>query len=99
MMIERHWKGICKRENAERYEEHLKHDTFKKLAHISGFKGAKILTRELNGDIEFLIITIWESLAAIQKFAGEEADVAVVPMLVQNMMVSYDLVAAHYEVH
>jgi hypothetical protein len=35
---------------------------------------------------------------AIRQFAGNAADVAVVPPAVQAMMVEYDTTVAHYEI-
>jgi hypothetical protein len=96
-MIERHWKGICKPAEAANYKEHLLNITFKKLNLISGFVKAKILTRELPDGVEFLIITAWHSMADIRKFAGENAELAVVPREVKEMMISYDAHAAHYK--
>ncbi|HZI24869.1 MAG TPA: hypothetical protein VFD46_07325 [Chryseolinea sp.] len=42
-MIERHWKGIARKERANEYIDHLRNDTFKKLKQINGFIAASIL--------------------------------------------------------
>ncbi|MDB5091020.1 MAG: hypothetical protein JWR09_5014 [Mucilaginibacter sp.] len=97
-MIERHWKGLAKVEEAYNYEQHLKKETFIKLASLNGFVSAKILKREVPGGVDFLIITVWQSMEAIQQFAGNDVDVAVVPDAVSEMMVSFDKTALHYEV-
>jgi hypothetical protein len=97
-MIERHWKGICKAGEAKLYEEHLKNDTFKKLTLISGFQGARLLKRDVANGTEYLVITVWDSVATIQKFSGKDITLAVVPALVQALMVSYDQRAIHYDV-
>jgi heme-degrading monooxygenase HmoA len=97
-MILRHWKGIAKPEEADHYIAHLNHDTFPKLAQINGFISASILRRPVDQGIEFLIITVWESMAAIHAFAGETADVAVVPPVAAAMMVEYDRHVSHYDV-
>ncbi len=97
-MISRNWKGLVKPELAESYINHLKTDTFPKLSNISGFVRASILKREFSEGTEFLIITLWESLEAIEHFAGKPADIAVVPEVAQRMMISYDKKVAHYEI-
>jgi heme-degrading monooxygenase HmoA len=97
-MISRHWKGLCKREDADRYVEHLKRETFPQLATLPGFVRATILRRELADGTEFQVITVWQSLAAIEAFTGRSVALAVVPAAVQAMMVSYDQSVAHYEV-
>jgi hypothetical protein len=35
---------------------------------------------------------------AVRQFAGDAADVAVVPPVVQAMMVEYDTTVAHYQI-
>ena len=97
-MISRHWKGIAKPGEADNYIEHLRTDTFPKLSKINGFISASILRRTVEQGTEFLIITVWESIEAIERFAGATADVAVVPESVQAMMIEYDRIVSHYEV-
>jgi heme-degrading monooxygenase HmoA len=97
-VIARHWTGVARPGQAERYVEHLRTDTFPRLSTIPGFVRALILRREVEGGTEFRIVTSWESLDAIRAFAGREPEVAVVPPVVQAMMVRYDARVAHYEV-
>lgn len=97
-MIERHWKGIAKFEEADNYVKHLLEDTFPKLESINGFVRGKVLKRPVANGIEFLIITMWESLESIEQFAGTEVAVAVVPDVVQKMMIEFDSYVSHYEV-
>jgi hypothetical protein len=97
-MISRHWKGIARPGEADNYVEHLKTDTFPKLSEIEGFICASILRRDVAQGTEFLIITVWASLGAIESFAGPQADVAVVPEVVQVMMVDCDRTVSHYEI-
>ena len=97
-MIARHWRGIAKSGQADNYVHHLRTDTFPKLSRITGFIRAYILKREVHQGTEFLIVTAWESMEAIERFAGATADVAVVPDVVQAMMAEYDKYVSHYEV-
>ena len=96
-MITRNWTGVVKPERTDDYLAHLQNDTLKKLSAIKGFVNASILQRVVTDGIEFLVITIWENMEAIREFAGEAADIAVVPATVQEMMVRYDPVVRHYE--
>jgi len=59
---------------------------------------ASILRRNVQRGVEFLIVTNWESIGAIEQFAGRDSEIAVVPETVQNMMLEYDRRARHYEV-
>jgi heme-degrading monooxygenase HmoA len=97
-MISRHWKGIVKREDADRYLAHLRTDTFPKLTSLAGFVRASILRREVPSGIEFQVVTVWDSLQAIRAFSGTDVEAAVVPPVAQAMMVEFDRRAAHYEI-
>jgi heme-degrading monooxygenase HmoA len=97
-MIARHWRGLAKLAHADRYVEHLRRETFPTLATIPGFLNAAILKRSVEQGIEFVIVTHWQSLEAIQQFAGQDPEVAVVPESVQDMMIDYDRTVRHYEV-
>lgn len=97
-MISRQWAGVFKAEHAEAYLKHLQEVLFPKLSSISGFKGASILRKDNGEAVEFLIITNWESMEAIRKFAGDTSHLAVVPEEVQRMTLQYDKEVRHYEV-
>ena len=97
-MISRHWKGIVKREFADRYVDHLERETFPELASLAGFIRATVLRRELAAGTEFQVVTLWDSLHSIEAFAGVAVDAAVVPSEVRAMMVNYERSVAHYEI-
>lgn len=97
-MIARHWKGLAKATSADAYISHLQNDTFPKLNTIPGFISASILQQESNEGTWFLIITEWESMEAIRQFAGDDPGLAVVPPLVQQLMIRYDQRVEHYRV-
>ena len=97
-MISRQWRGLAKHEHAAAYVRHLQAETFPALRRIAGFEGASILRRDVAAGVEFLVVTQWESLAAIGAFAGANAEDAVVPQNVREMMIEYDRTVRHYEV-
>ncbi len=96
-MISRHWTALARKERANDYIAHLQNDTFKQLSSIGGFLKASILSRETEEGVDFLIITEWETLEAIKKFAGVNYETAVVPEIAQKMMIRYDKKVEHYE--
>src|SRR5262245_46487793 len=97
-MISRHWRGLCAPSRAEAYLAHLRRETLPALMTIPGFVRASVLRRDLPGGVEFQVVTVWESLDAIKAFAGPDAETAVVPDVVQAMMIEYDRRATHYEI-
>ena len=96
-MITRNWTGVVKPERTNDYIAHLQNDTFKKLQTIKGFVNAAILQRVVTDGTEFLVITYWENMDAVRAFAGESADIPVIPAIAQEMMVRYDPVVRHFE--
>ena len=97
-MISRHWRGVAKSDRADDYIAHLRGATLPELARIEGFISASILKRPIENGVEFLIVTQWDSLEAIERFAGPQLERAVVPDEVQGMMKEFDQQVRHYEV-
>ena len=97
-MISRQWRGLAKASSAEAYIDHLRLETFPAIGKLAGFMGATTLRRTVPEGVEFLIVTTWASLEAIHAFAGINAESAVVPAKIHDMMVEYDRVVRHYEV-
>ena len=97
-MISRNWRALARPGEAEHYIRHLTDETFPKLSGLTGFIKASVLIRELERGTEFLIVTEWQSLDAIKGFAGDDPEAAVVPAVVQAMMLEYDSRVRHYEV-
>jgi heme-degrading monooxygenase HmoA len=97
-MIARVWKGYALPENAPLYLEHLQHSVFPELDQIDGFRGANVLQKTQNGEVEFIVMTLWASMDAIHQFAGADAEVAVVAPHAQAVLSHYDSTVAHYEV-
>ncbi len=97
-MIARYWKGIVKSGLSEEYMQHLQEDTLGLISQIDGFLSASVLRKDLLNGTEFIVITEWESIESIKKFAGEDYENAVVPDKAKAMMISYDPGVIHYEV-
>src|SRR5258708_4976180 len=97
-MISRQWRGGARGTHVDEYVGHLRTETFAQLSKIPGFIDAAILKRNVPRGVEFLIVTQWESMGAVEQFSGPDAEVAVVPKIVQEMMIEYDRRVRHYEV-
>jgi heme-degrading monooxygenase HmoA len=97
-MIARQWRGLARSTQAPNYVQHLHGETFPALRRIPGFVDATILTRLVEGGVEFVVLTRWQSLDAVRTFAGADPEAAVVPAEVAAMMVAYDERATHFEV-
>jgi len=98
-MIARIWRGVANTlANAEVYERHVSEHVLPSLASIPGHRGARVLRRREADRTEFLVITFWDSIAAIRKFAGEAAESAVVEPEARAVLSEYDDYVRHYEI-
>ncbi|MGE0769133.1 MAG: antibiotic biosynthesis monooxygenase [Hyphomicrobiaceae bacterium] len=97
-MMVRIWRGLADPDKADSYARHVSTHVFPKLRGIAGHRGAYLLRRETNGQIEFLAVTLWESMEAIKRFAGTDASVAVVEPEARAVLAAFDDVVRHYEV-
>jgi heme-degrading monooxygenase HmoA len=97
-MIARMWRGSAIRERADDYVKHLQQSVVPELRQIDGFKGIYLLRRNSSDDVEFLVMTLWESMDAICKFAGENPEVAVVAPAARVFFREYDAEVKHFEI-
>jgi heme-degrading monooxygenase HmoA len=100
-MIARMWSGRARPGQADAYVSHLQHATLPQLASIAGHRGAYVLRRACadgSGVVEFNVVTLWGSIEAIARFAGDDPEVAVVPAAARALLTSYDERAVHWEV-
>jgi hypothetical protein len=99
-MISRVWHGWTLPENAEAYESLLKNEIFIGISkrEIVGYRGIHLLRRDLGQEIEFITIMWFDSIEAVQSFAGEDYEVAVVPPKARALLSRFDEKSQHYEV-
>jgi heme-degrading monooxygenase HmoA len=98
VMIARLWKGKSGKAKAEAYQRHFTTTVVPGLKAIAGYKGAYLLRREDNGQVEFLALTLWDSLQTIKRFTGADPDVAIVEPEGMAALTEFDHFAQHYEV-
>src|SRR5512145_224885 len=77
-MLVRAWRGYAALTEAQAYPKHLLQSIRPKLEQLAGFRGLYLLRRREPEEIEFLVLTFWESMDAVRAFAGEEPELAVV---------------------
>lgn len=97
-MIERVWSARTTRQGAVQYADHFKRVVVPALTVLDGYRGARLLERELDGGIEVVVVTRWYSLDAIRAFAGQELDRAVVDPDAAVLFSDFDRKVRHYGV-
>lgn len=99
-MIARIWHGYTTKENADRYEILLKEEVFVGIEQkdIKGYKGIRLLRRELADETEFTTIMQFESIEDVKNFAGEDFETAYVPAKARLILKRFDPKSAHCQV-
>ncbi len=97
-MIMREWRGRARRSQADAYPRHFRERVISELREVPGFMGAQLSRRDVDGGVEFLVLTQWQSMDAIRGFAGTEVDKAVVEPGAAAALVEFDERVRHYEV-
>lgn len=95
-MIAREWRCICPKEKIREFIPYLHSTGVKDSAAIPGFSGAEIMYRETNNCFEVVLVTFWNSIESIRKFAGEDIEKAVLYPDDYKYGITSDLMVKHY---
>lgn len=97
-MLIRAWRGVAAVAEAQAYPRHLLQSVRPQLERLAGFRGLYLLRRRDGDEMEFLVLTLWDSMDAVRAFAGEHPEVAVVESEARAALLRFDERVTHYEV-
>lgn len=97
-MIVRAWTAEASAANVEAYVRHFHDVVLPELAHIPGHAGAYLLRRNVGTQVELLVLTLWEAMDAIERFAGTPSDKAVIAPAARAMLQRFDSTVRHFDV-
>ena len=97
-MILRMWRAQSTVEKADEYIRHATAKVFPALRTIEGHRGAFLLRHTLGDTVNLVVLTLWESMDAVRKFAGAEPDRAVVEPDARAVLTSFDDFVTHFDV-
>ena len=97
-MIARLWRGWTSLENADAYEKLLREQVLPGLRQIDGYRGGYILRQEGSDEVEFVVLNLFDSLEALQAFAGPDYTVPVFEPEARQLLAKVEPRAHHYEV-
>jgi len=97
-MIGRLWHGRTTRDNADSYQRLLVSDVLPGIERIPGSRGAYLLRREVPEGVEFVTLTLFDSMDAVRAFAGEDYTKAVIHQEAARLLERFDERSEHYEI-
>jgi heme-degrading monooxygenase HmoA len=99
-VICRIWHGWTSHENAGAYERLLRTEVFHGISNrkIAGYRGIELMRREDREVTEFVTVMCFESMEAVQAFAGQDYEAAVVPPAARALLQRFDERSEHYGV-
>ncbi len=99
-VIARIWHGWTTPANADVYETMLRTDILPGIARkqIPGYRGAHLLRRARQDDVEFVTVLWFESLDSVRSFVGEDYEIAYVPPQAQAVLEQFEERSQHYDV-
>jgi len=99
-MIARLWHGWTKRADAKAYEEMLRNEIFSGIAarNIQGYHGAELFIREDGDEVEFVTLLRFDSMEAVENFAGPDSARPVIYPKAEPLLIRMDERSRHYRV-
>ena len=96
-MIARLWHGWTTAANADAYEALLRTRILPGIHRVDGYQGAYLLRTDVADGVEFITLTLFESMDAVRAFAGADHEGAVVPPEARALLQRFDQTSHHYE--
>ncbi len=97
-MIARLWHGITPKSKADEYVEYLNRTGVRDYRAVEGNLSVHILRRIEVEQAHFLILTFWDSIESIKKFAGDDFEKARYYPEDGDYLLEFEEKVVHYEV-
>lgn len=96
--IARSWSGQTLRAKADAYEDYLRSTGVPDLKATPGNLGVFLLRRDLDDRSEFVILSFWDHMDSIRRFAGDDVEKAVYYPADREYLLRMDPLVTHYQV-
>ena len=97
-MIARIWRGATRADRAQDYLEYLRGTGIADYAATPGNRGVQVLMRTDGDRTDFTLITLWDSMDAVRRFAGDAPEVARFYSEDDDYLIDRELTVEHHEV-
>ena len=94
--IARLWRGRTLASKADAYEKYLLASGIPLVRRTPGNLGVTVMRRDDGNETEFLVLSIWESLDAVKRFAGKDYEKAVILPRDLEYLISVEPTVRHY---
>ena len=96
--IARIWRGRTLAAKADEYQSYLDTSGISRVRATPGNLGVTVLRRNDGEKTEFLVLSVWESVDAIKKFAGDDYQKAVILPRDREYLLEVEPNVLHYEI-
>lgn len=96
-MIARVWHGRTLTARADDFEKYLGASGVKKMLATDGNHGVEVLRRTDGAQTDFVVISYWESIEAVKRFAGPDYQRAVILPRDSEYLIEVEPGVVHYE--
>lgn len=96
-MLVRYFTATVARANAPKYYTFFRNTLTPELERIPGHRGALVLSNDDGGDpVEITVLTFWEGIDAIRRFAGDAPSRAVVEPEARALLDSFNEIVTQH---
>jgi hypothetical protein len=99
-MVCRMWRGWTRVANAPAYDSYLKDELFPRVQRelaARGYRGYQLLRLERGDEVEFVTLLWFDSLQAVQSFAGADYEAPVISEKARKLLSRYADRCEHYD--
>ena len=97
-MIARIWRGLTPAHQATEYLRYVQATGLQEYAATAGHRGALVLLKTEAEQTEFTVISLWDSMDAIRRFAGDDVEQAMYYPEDEKYLLTFEPKVTHYEV-
>lgn len=97
-MIARIWRGMTAASNADEYLDYLRLTGLAEYHATQGNRGVFVLRRTQGEHTEFVLLSLWDSMDAVRRFAGEHVEIAKYYPQDTHYLLELEPHVRHYEV-
>jgi heme-degrading monooxygenase HmoA len=98
-MLVRYFTATVRRANAPKYYTFFRNTLTPELERIPGHRGALVLSNDDDRDpVDITVLTFWESIDAIRRFAGDTPNRAVVEPEARAILESFNEIVTQHTV-